>query len=240
MSDSARLAKQAHSGKPSGEPLSKFQISDIARHQIIDALPGDITDASYAAAVSFAEAIAGLRNGSAAWSIVRLYYSSFYSIKASLLMAGVVPFNGKSECIFDSLNNQFYKGGDSSHHWNWGTLGKITSLKSQWPFSIDSQNAYANLRQFREDVNYRHSFPDPNMHSCLHSNEADISKRLKAYRDDEDFFYTYLPDHLALSYPTKLAFLIDSNLNQSGQKLSKERSAHLSSIWPLKYRCPMT
>ena len=45
------------------------------------------------------------------------------------------------------------------------------------------------LSEYREDVNYRHYFTDPDYHECLNTGEERIAKRIRTYRDDTSFFY---------------------------------------------------
>jgi hypothetical protein len=161
MADSARLAKLALEARPTEMQLSLFRLRDEERIQIGSALNGDATDSAYAAAISYVEAVAGLDRRSIAWSVIKLYYTSFYCIRAFMLINAVIPFNWGSEYILDLPGNTFFKGGRSSHVWNWNVFERITALRSQWIYSVDSRKAYETLRGYREDINYRHYFTDP-------------------------------------------------------------------------------
>ena len=208
MANSSKLAKLALSAKPSGVLLAHFRLSIAQIAQIEAIVDDDIVDFAYASLISYAEAVGGISKHQIAWSIVRLYYSAFYSIRTITLLSRVVPFNCKSEYLLDLVANVFLPGGHSSHRWNWNSFAKVPSLKNQWPYSTDSQAAYTQLREYREDISYRYGFPDPELHKCLSSVELDIAKSVRAYRDDSVFFYTYLSDHLVISYPTKLIYYI--------------------------------
>ena len=240
MSDSSRLAKLAFSAKPTGIQLGYFHLTNAQAAQIDSALNEDIVSAAYASAISYAEAVAGLSKNQIAWSIVRLYYTAFYCLRTITFLNKVVPFNAKSEYLLDLSTNSFLLGGASSHRWNWKSFAKITALRNKWPYSIDSENAYNQLRQYREDINYRRNFPDPELHQCLVTNESDISRRIRIYRDDVAFFYTYLDSHLAVSYPTKLIYYVEQEVSNRRLELSPERAKHLKSIWPIRDRCPLT
>lgn len=240
MADSARLAKLALQARPTGLQLSLFRLRDEERVQIESALDGDAVDSAYAAAVSYVEAVAGLDRRSIAWSVIKLYYTSFYCIRAFMLINAVIPFNGGGEYIFGLPGNTFFKGGQSSHVWNWNVFERITALRSQWVYSEDSRKAYERLRGYREDVNYRHYFTDPDFHECLNTGDERIAKRIRAYRDDASFFYTYLDDHLAIAYPTKLIFFLHQEFSNRALGFSEEQTNHLRSVWPLRDRCPLT
>lgn len=240
MSDAARLARQLYLSKSSGLSYLKFKPKLAELSSIGDTVNDAVSESAYAAVVSYAEALSNLNNGSISWSIIRLYYSCFYSIRALLILNQVVPFNGGSEMLLDIPNANFYKGGNSSHHWNWVSIRRVSRLSSRWFVSDDSQESYEKLREYRESVNYTHAFTDPNLHQCLVTAEADLGKRFRLYRDDEEFFYTYLADHLAIAYPTKLIFTLDVSMRSLSINLEPERVAHIKKIWSLRDRCPMS
>ena len=151
MSDAARLARNSFKTKPTGTPYAKFislpqHLSDISA-----VIEEAVVDTAYASVISYIEALAGISNGSSSWAIVRLYYSSFYSIKCLLLLNNIVPFNGGTEMMLDVSTGSFLKGGSSSHHWNWPSF-KSTNLTTEWFCSQDSQSAYSNLRGDRENI----------------------------------------------------------------------------------------
>ena len=64
---------------------------------------------AYAAAIWYVEAVAGLNRRSFAWSIIKLYYASFYCIRTIVLIHAVVPFNAGSEYILDLSGNTFFQ-----------------------------------------------------------------------------------------------------------------------------------
>ncbi|WP_218064313.1 hypothetical protein [Nguyenibacter vanlangensis] len=140
--------------------------------------------------------------------------------------------------LLDTSTGKFYKGGTSSHHWNWHSV-RQTTLKHDWFTSQDSQEAYAFLREYRENVNYTHAFTDPNLHPRLVYDQLDLKQRFRVYRDDTAFIYTYLHDHLAIAYPTKLIFEVDSSISGLGYQFDSERIKHARSLWKIPDRCPI-
>ena len=219
-------------------PFTSYQPSAGLITEVAAKLDEAVLLSAYSAIISFAEAVSGLQNASPSWAIVRLYYSCFYSIRSLLISEGIVPFNGGSEMMLDISGNRFIKGGNNSHQWNWSSIIS-TRLRGQWYCSSDSQAAYGKLKSHRESVNYTHGFTDPDQHSCLIFQEADFLRRFRSYRDDEDFFYTYLDDHLALAYPTKLIYELDTLMRQRSLVFSNEKLAHLRSLWKFKDKCPL-
>jgi hypothetical protein len=239
MSDAARLASQSFSNKPTGVSYDHFVPSTGDLSTISSTMSDALVESAYAAALSYAEAISGLQKGSISWSIVRLYYSCFYSLRAMLILNQVIPFNCGGEMLLDIQSCKFLKGGRSSHHWNWNTLRKIPYMSKSWFLSSDSQEAYEKLREHRENVNYTHGFTDPDFHHCLISGESDLGKRFRSYRDDGEFMYTYLTDHLAIAYPTMLILDLDKLMRKASIALPTENIDHLKRVWSIKDKCPI-
>ena len=233
------LASQSYSQKPSGTAYSHFHPSANELATISSTIDDAVIGSAFSAALSYAEAISGLQKGSVSWSIIKLYYSCFYSLRAMLILNKIIPFNYNGEMLLDIPNIKFIKGGNSSHHWNWNSIRKIPQLSTHWFISSDSQESYEKLRKHRENVNYTHGFTDPNLHHCLTSSEPDLSKRIRIYRDDSNFLYTYLIDHLAIAYPTKLIFSLDTLMQLTTTRLTAENISHLQKVWPIKDRCPL-
>ncbi len=241
MSDAARLCRQAYLGKPSGTPYNKYAISNTASNQILGKIPDAIIESAYSALISYSEALSGITNKSFSWSIVRLYYSCFYSMRCLLLMNRIIPFqDGRDEFLFDGNSLKFFKGGSSSHQWNWNSLRAIHPSKEPWYLSQDSQSAYDALKKHRDNVNYTHGFTEPELHACLLTAGSGIAKAVQGYKEDEEFLYTYLSDHLAVAYPTKLVFTVDDNISAYYSFFSDEKINHLKSTWKFRYRCPLT
>lgn len=238
MSNAGRLAAQAYTAKPNGQARDTYQLPTGVLAQISLEIASDATEAAFSSAVSYVEALYGLGRGATSWGVVKLYYAAFYSIRALTLFSNVVPFHAKEQLLLDVSGNKILKGGTSSHHWNWMSFRRIKRL-NHWCYSEDSEATYNGLRGHREEANYKLFFSDPKMPRCLLNPESKLERRIRAYRDDGGFFYTYLPDHLALSYPTKLVFSLDAELKTRKIALSDEQRKHLKSIWPFKDRCPL-
>lgn len=239
MSDAARLASQVFLQKPAGMKREHFKVSSSSLSQIQSFIHLDAAEFAYASVVSYAEAINGLMLGRTSWSVVKLYYTAYYSIRSLMLASFVVPFHCKEHFLFDARDNVFLKGGSSSHHWNWSSIATIKRL-NQWFFSPDSENAYDNLRNLRERANYNQPFLDPSFPLYIHNPTGDLAKVVKSYRDDEDLFYTFLLDHFCLAFPTKLLYAVDETIKNLGLRFDEDRSVHLKSLWSLRERCPLS
>lgn len=238
MSDVGRILRQAYEKKPKGMPLSDYTLDEFQISSIKSQFHDAAVDSAYAAVLSFSEALSGLSSGSTSWPIVKLYYSCYYSLKSTLLFSSIAPFMSKEQILFDAESGRFFKGGQSSHNWNWRSFERIECLTDNWIFSEDSRVAYEALRGHRENVNYTHGFTDPNFHRCLPNIPDGLEKSICAYRDDEDFIYTYLQDHLMLSYPTKVVFSLGKEMSERDARFAESRCGHIGSVWPLRSRGP--
>ncbi len=239
MSSAAKLAAALMTGRPKGTPYADYTLG-IARAQgITTAIAADVQDAVYAAALSYSEALRGLGARNTTWALVKLYYSAFYSLRASLLLDDIIPFFCGEFYLCDARTGAVQKGGRSSHNWHWKSVRSYQRL-SGWYYSDDSNNAYDQLRDMREEVSYRAGFSDPSWPNYLYqASMYGVAKSFRTYRDDNGFFYTYLADHLAMAYPTKLLLEVCSRYAAGEQRLEEEQSEHLHKVWPLKDRPPL-
>ena len=226
------------SARPKGAPISKFVLPISTVSGFAEAVQADIQDAAYAAALSYADAIRGLIAGNPSWALIKLYYSAFYNIRLLLLLDGIIPFHCGEYYLCDSRDGAVKRGGKSSHQWQWNSLRDFR--RSGWYYSVDSSDAYDRLKAIREDANYRFGFIDPNWHRCLAQvSVAGIPKSFRTYRDDGDFTYTYLDDHVSFAYPTKILYAASSIFLAAGHGVSEERQSHLKKTWPLKDKPPL-
>ncbi|UWQ24364.1 hypothetical protein K3553_15625 [Leisingera aquaemixtae] len=112
MSDAARLSAKSFATKPSGLSYTHHKPTTIEIAGIQSAIRQSVLDSSYAAVISYIEAISSIQSGSISWSIVKLYYSCFYCLRSLLLLNKVVPFNSGSEMVLDVAAEKFLKAED--------------------------------------------------------------------------------------------------------------------------------
>ena len=225
--------------RPRGVPIAAFPLAITNVTGLAGAIDSDIEDAAYAAALSYADALRGLAAGNTSWAVIKLYYSAFYCIRAALLLDHIIPFHHGEFYLCDAHSGAVKKGGKSSHQWQWSSVRDFKRL-SEWYYSTDSTLAYEKLRDLRENANYRFGFIDPNWPNfLLQASNVGLAKSFRTYRDDDTFFYTYLDDHMALAYPTRLLVTVGLRLSQSGLHISEERESHLGRVWPLRDKSPL-
>lgn len=221
----------------------------------------DACSLNYKAVVSLLEAIYGLINGHSSWAIVKLYYSTFYSLRALLFLNGFVTIKDGKGNIFilknkngskpEKATSKSIKGDHkttihafkkymSSHKLNGNTIDGDGTCVFEW------------LMSHRELVNYRmNSFIEPSYaddvlprlgRSC-----DEFDSVLSKYINNNDYAYCFLSDHSILSTPVALAFLVKNEadglhvdlydedeiklINSIIKKCGLSRSRTLSSIF---------
>jgi uncharacterized protein (UPF0332 family) len=201
-------------------PLNQIQASNLS---II--LQQDAEKYYYCALVSFAEAVRGCKSSAWSWSIIKLYYSSFFAARALLAIENIaVCFIGKSEKFIiakpnESLNKfpkkKFTTTARDTNEKKKinGTHGAVMHLFEETfinerLLSQDIDQLYPSewLVRERETANYRTDyFKDPFPPQCM-----DFVSRLgpetliSEYYRDETSLYTFDESHAILSYPSKL------------------------------------
>lgn len=238
MFDASRLAARSFANKPKDMSYRDYRPSPVDLQSIESTIPLAAIQSAFSACVTISEACVGLSNGSSSWPLVKLYYSAYYSLRCLLLLNGIVPFNERGEMLIDVREQKYLKGGSSSHSWNWNSLRQVGRISREWYLSEEACCAYDKLRSHREDSNYRHGFPEPNVQHSLSNGESNVWKRFRIYKQDDDFFYTYLPDHLVLAFPVRLTFLAAATLSERKLSFGDAQIQYLQKTWHGKDKCP--
>lgn len=152
--------------------LSSEDIANLQEKCITDAI-------SYwlKALYSFTQALEGIKSGNSAWSIVKLYYSTFYSLRCELLInSHIFVRNNSLFCLnlnADTAFKTFTCGkARGDHQLTIAYYSKLVNEKMITDMvlsnNIDDESPYIWLLKQRERVNYQmQSFPDPHIDSLL-------------------------------------------------------------------------
>jgi hypothetical protein len=181
-------------------PLSYIDCVSIDKY-----LSDDGACVSYSALVSVGDAIRGIEAGFYSWSVVKLYYSVFYSLRALLAFSHVAVFYvGTSPFwVLVRPGERPHPGGSSSSHKVILELFrgqfKSSPLLSQ---SIGFDDPLRWLQNQRETVNYKQAkFSEPGVPPLFTAANQSKSIRtlISAYMKDN--LYAFDPDHAILAYP---------------------------------------
>jgi hypothetical protein len=171
----------------------------------------DASNYLYSACVSIGDALQGLEKSLFTWSTVKLYYSTFYLLRALLALSG-------RALVYDGYKPRtlLCKAGE-----NPGALGGkirgthqlvIAYFEKSFPSSPLLSQDIANERPFewlinrREEANYAAGrFEDPSCPPHFGSVvRVGVRKATAGYIADHTYLYAFDPDHAMLAFPIEV------------------------------------
>lgn len=157
------------------------------REEVIPLCQNDAFNYYYNGILTLSEALQGLRSGNYSWSVIKLYYSVYYLIKASMYINNII-FIWQKELYYLELkegaspikkNNKKYRSDHQGTIWHYFDLfNKTDILLSN---KIEETESYIWLMKKRELVNYRiNKFQEPSEYSFLsHYTGNDFNKNFR-------------------------------------------------------------
>ena len=181
------------------------------------ALRGDAADLYYSGWISFLDALNGIKSGFYTWATVKLYYSVFYSFRASLALGDVCAFHvGRAPFIVVAQPGEVPVSCTES-----GTHKVVLrSFQSRNPNHqlvsqrIDLDEAVDWFIDKREAANYG----DPRFIEPSSGREFDfiaefgVRKTLNAYLSENSSLYVFDRDHAIIAFPLRALQLIGDQL----------------------------
>ncbi len=199
--------------QPMPVALSVAQAQAIVPHLLQDS-----EDLLYSGMLSLLQAISGASEGNFSWSIVKLYYASFYAVRSLLGSNGVALYyhNRKPKALRIAAGEIPVKAAGNSHKAVWGLL-EAQFPNSPLPNLIGGDKSYDWMTILREEANYtRPKFVEPLLPACF--GKLDMlgsASALQLYIDDVSMTYAFDPDHAVVSFPVEcLRRASDSLLSQ--------------------------
>lgn len=198
------------------DKILEYELSSHKLNSLKSAIIDDCDSLFYKAIVSFLEAIYGVVNGHSSWAIVKLYYSTFYSIRCKLLIEEYAPVkDGKGNIYFLKCKNNEkpakVPGKERGDHKV--TLKAFSHFMSEHKLltnTVDGEGftVFNWMMDYRELVNYRvNSFIEPEFGYNIipvFSNPNDLESKLLRYICDENFTYCFLSSDCILATPLVL------------------------------------
>lgn len=241
---------EAELGCASPELLSQFkaQIDDYKLPQekvntLNSASVNDSVDIFYKSSVTFLEALFGMKRNHSSWSIVKLYYSIFYSLRAYLLVNGYAPFkNGKGGIYFIKVENgarlikKSTKNVKGDHKVTIKAFSDFFDGHKLNTNKIDEGTIFDWAMSCRELVNYRNaSFIEPDYGyeamPTIGTSCNDIDSLLKQYISSPYYSYCFDKKNSLLSTAIVLLHELVVLYRSKGVKfLSLERSKVLKQV----------
>lgn len=198
-------------------------------------LRADAADFYYSGWISFLDALNGINKGFYTWATVKLYYSVFYSFRASLANDDVCSFyvNNSSFTVISQAGAQPVSCIDRGTHKN--ILKTFQRRNPSHPLvsqQIDLIEAVDWLVGMRESANYGQAkFAEPNCgNAFMQVNKHGLRKLINAYVNEQSFPYVFDPDHAIVAYPLRTLQLIGAQLVPAALPiLSEEEQLFLKS-----------
>ena len=163
---------------------------------------------------SLLQGLSGLDAGHKTWALIKLYYATYFFLRAELAFDDVAILRCRSIYTLavalaqkpQKMSGKKAKGDHQatialfSRHF----AGRDVLLSQQ----IDTQNPYEWLRDQRDWVNYRRrDFLDDVPQDGIFSNSMSFSDQVTLYCDDQIPIYCFDHDYAALALPVKRAEL---------------------------------
>lgn len=197
--------------------LKDFTVDSTNKNKLQNCIESDAISFFYKACYSFVQALTNIQRKNYTWSIVQLYYSCFYSIRADILLSNhcIVRCSGLYIAEIE-VGEQFQivriNNIRGDHQM---AVALLKRLKNEHKITdeildieLDSTDAYTWLMKHRERSNYQmKNFSDPItdilfQHIDKYFSENTIPELLNFY-SNSDYSICFDTDHAALSIPFK-------------------------------------
>lgn len=200
----------------------------------------DAVDFYYNGILSFSEGINSMYESRFSWATVKLYYSIYYLMRATMACRGHALLRNKSllSLKVESSAQPVCSDGRSSNTTHEGTINRFVQLflttDRLLTNNIEGQNVYEWMKEAREVVNYKSaSFSEPS-HLELWDKFAEAIKNkrindLIAALDTDEYIACFQKEFAVVGVPIKrlketTADIIDAHLCQ---KISNEQRSFL-------------
>jgi hypothetical protein len=202
------LLSSLYKGKPTKEYVTSQILSASQAGALEVLLREDAIDYLYSATVSLGDALGGISRELFTWATVKLYYSTFYAMRARLAVRGVGLFYVKAKPF-----SIFARPGQSARTEKGQTHKVVLDLFRRHnldPFMlsqpIGTDDPLQWLMNLREEVNYkmaRFTEPDVPQHFAKLCNLS-LRQACSCYLEDATAMYVFDPDHAIVAFPLSL------------------------------------
>ncbi len=233
---------------PPSQFLNGYIVTPADAANLKACLEQDALSYTYSSCVSFLDALHGIQAGFYSWSTVKLYYSSFYSFRAMLALAGLCLYYQKSTpfslsttpgtpCKKESgVTHKVVVNLFGTHLGRHLLLSQTIALVSPTQWMMDR----------REEANYKNGkFYDPVAPEHLEKIvDIGIRRAVEAYASDTTSLYLFDPDHAIVAYPLaaiselcqRLPRQVSKRLNEEDANFLRNAAKDRSGFLPALHR----
>ena len=187
------------------------------------ALHDDLIDFYYKGILSLNEGIISSKHKNFSWATVKLYYATYYFLRASLCCKKIAFVRKERDGYhFNNIALDKPKANGKPDHM--AAIDLFLQHFSATDFlqsnTINGMIPYEWLRQQRENVNYRHrTFFEPDISAIWDSISTEFDNDgmefwIKKYIDDD--IYAFLDDHAVLALPIRRLMLTHTDIKAAG------------------------
>jgi hypothetical protein len=196
------------------DKFEAFSVGSDNKTLIDDYLNQDMVSCFKKGALSLFQGISGLESGRKSWALIKLYYSIFYFLRASLAADGCAVVRCKSTYMLDTAigscpekktGNRF-----RSDHIAVASIfiDRFADRDILMTQNIEDKNVYEWMRDRREWINYRRrDFIDDDHKLLIDFESVSILAQVELFCTDTLPIYCFDPDFAALALPIKRALL---------------------------------
>lgn len=184
-------------------------LSSSEAQQLTSTLQNDAGDYAYSSIVSLGDALKGIDEARYTWATIKLYYSSFYAIRARLAIDKICLFYVKQTPF-----SVFARAGECPNKEKGQTHKIVLNLFRRHRLeqyflsqSINLDEPLDWLINRREEANYKRArFVEPGLPDhFVKISSLGIRKACGAYLSDHTGLYMFDPEHAMVAYPLLLA-----------------------------------
>jgi hypothetical protein len=196
-------------------------LTPVEAASLASGLRADAADLYYSAWVTFLDALHGINKGFYTWATVKLYYSVFYTFRASLAFGDVCAFHVDRTSFTVTA-----RAGDApvsctergTHKTVMKTFERRNPGHVLVSQQIDLEDAVDWMVEKRESANYRVvRFGEPDCEAEFEHVAANgLRRTLNAYLSETTLLYVFDPDHAIVAYPLRALQLVGSQLARGG------------------------
>lgn len=175
----------------------------------------DAKDYFFTGLISFSEGIDSIYEGRFSWATVKLYYSIFYLVRATMASKGIGLLRNKSMYrIKLDVGQKVFKTGNKRY--NTTHEGTMSHYKDLFSYSdilltnhVDDKDVYEWMQNAREITNYRESsFLEPDYLDIWEKyaeaiQEGTINNLLSIIEKDDTYMYCFQEEYAVVGIPFK-------------------------------------
>jgi len=208
-------------------------ISHIEASQLELALCSDAAALAQVAMVSLIEGVAGVAMSRYAWAKVKLYYSSFYSIRSMLMMDKFSIFYiGRSPLLLEARPSESAKKkSGNSHSVAFDVFRQVFRNDIVLSQQIDGICPLRWLDEKRSEISYRTApYSDPESPPDFQLSRGKVRLHFQEYCLDNTYLYAFDSSHSMLAYPIMLIKRMSAFLQSRNSKVEIDINSHYRDI----------